>query len=152
MNASPGVKIKAEQARIEPVTRAYRRLAALIEPAAVVTGEAYDGVLAQHGFIERAHDFSDHPVKLLDAVAIPPAIAAALKLSAGREGVMNVRCGEVENEVTASVTAHPVHGFLGQRGAALLLIVKRMRGLSAGHRGPENLFSPEGEYLHDRRI
>ena len=73
-------------------------LSALVQHAAVVAGEDDEGVVAQLEFIERAHDLADHPVELLDEITVAAGLAAALELAPGREGMMDVRRGEVEEE------------------------------------------------------
>ena len=65
---------------------------------AVVAGEDDEGVVGDAEFLERAHQLADHPIELVDKVAVRPGTGLSLELRRGERGQMHGLRSVVEEE------------------------------------------------------
>jgi hypothetical protein len=131
MSALPRAKLVAEPVAIRAVSRPPRRLPAFVQHAAVIARQNQQRVLRQLEFVERSQQLADHPVELVDEIAIASAFTGPVEARMRRERVMNVRRGKQQEERRVPMLADPAHRFGGEIRAEFLVLIKRVCGLAA---------------------
>ena len=125
--AFPCPEFEAEQVAVDLVARSRGITPSQVEHAAVVTGEDDQRVSAQAGLLEAFGHLPDHPVQLLNEVAVELRLARSPGTFPGREGVMHMGRGQVEKERLLLVGSDPVDRLLRQDGSYRVVIVLLVR-------------------------
>ena len=101
-----------------------------VKHTAVIAGEEDEGVVGDSLRLERLHHFADHPVELVDEVAVDAALAGALESRRRGEWVMDGGGGEEAEEGLVAALFDPAGGLFGQLGADLV-VVEKLVGLDS---------------------
>ncbi len=115
------------------------RLARPIQHAAVIAGDHDKRVVAQSGFVERAQKLADHPIELMQKIAVRSTRARSDKTLGRRKRMMHVRRGKEEKEGFVLVRANPGHGFFRQRRTEFVVTIKIVGRFGARHSRSEHL-------------
>lgn len=132
MAALPRAEFIAEPVAVGAMAGTPGVLAALVEHAAVITGENHEGMLGEFEIVEGREDLADHPVEFVNAVPVASAVAGALETRVRGKWVVDLGGGEVEEERGVFFGANPSDGFFGQGGAEFSILVERVGGLATG--------------------
>ncbi len=96
-----------------------------VQHAAVVAGEDDEGLVSDVELVEGVEDFADHPIELVNEVAVESAVAGADELFGWSEWVMDVGGGEVEEEgLVAVLLLDPLDGLVLEGRADEVVDVK----------------------------
>src|SRR5690606_16850123 len=92
------IEFKAKKVAILVMPRLKSILPALVQHPPIVTGYNQQGVVGQAFTVQQAHHLTDHPVELVDEIAIPARLTRADKLRRRRKRVVNVRRRKVQEK------------------------------------------------------